>query len=237
MKKQIFSLTVFTLLVIATINTGCKKEDDTAKPTTAASVSTQKDTIAPVITLTSPNPQVMTLQETYIELGATAQDAKDGQMAPPISSGTVNINLTGDYIITYTAIDAAGNIATATRTVTVVNDVDIYTGTYNCSIAGSPAHTYTQTITASTTINNRILFQRFKDVTASYPIYAQVIGITLTIPSQTTIVSSTDARTFDGTGALLNSTPLSFSISYNETITLSGSAPSPTAYTETLTKQ
>ncbi|MDA7537446.1 DUF5011 domain-containing protein [Akkermansiaceae bacterium] len=73
-----------------------------------------KDTTAPVITVAS-------LTKT-VEQGATWTDAvataDTGETVT--ASGAVDTSLVGIYTITYTATDAAGNIGTATRTVTVV---------------------------------------------------------------------------------------------------------------------
>ena len=54
----------------------------------------------------------------YSEVGATATDAVDGVVGVT-TSGTVNVNVAGTYTVTYSAADAYGNAATATRTVTV----------------------------------------------------------------------------------------------------------------------
>lgn len=199
MKKNILSLTAIALIAGATIFTGCKKDDVTA----------------PVVTLNGAATQTIFLQATYTELGATASDDKDGTISPTIT-GTVDVNHTGTYTITYTAKDAAGNEGTATRTVTVVNEVAAMTGTYSCTIAGTPPYNYTQTVTASATLNKRIIFGKFGDYTGNTAIYADVIGSTITLPSQTALqVGTTPAdRTFAGTGST-NST--GFTLTYTET--------------------
>ena len=58
---------------------------------------------------------------TSTEPGATARDARDGVIAPEniITTGTVDTATAGTYTITYTVTDAAGNVGTKTRTVTV----------------------------------------------------------------------------------------------------------------------
>ena len=73
------------------------------------------DTTAPVITVT-PGNDTVEQGATWTNAGATA----DGQESVT-SSGTVDANTLGNYTITYTATDAAGNTVTATRTVTVVD--------------------------------------------------------------------------------------------------------------------
>lgn len=70
------------------------------------------DTTKPIIIRTGANPQNVTLGGAYTELGATASDDIDGDITANITiTGTVNINTVGDYPITYTVSDAAGNTA------------------------------------------------------------------------------------------------------------------------------
>ena len=81
------------------------------------------DLTAPVITLnldaeSNINITLM-VDDTYNEPGATATDTVDATDPTPTPSGTVDPNTPGDYTITYTATDRAGNVATLTRTVTV----------------------------------------------------------------------------------------------------------------------
>lgn len=80
------------------------------------------DTTLPVITINGNNPLTLKVGETYTELGAKATDNKDGDITSKILiTGTVNTAVAGTYTITYTVSDAAGNTATASRTVKVVN--------------------------------------------------------------------------------------------------------------------
>lgn len=78
------------------------------------------DTVAPVITLEGPasiNNEIFT---EYSDPGATALDDRDGQVAVTVE-GEVNTDVLGEYQITYSATDQAGNISTALRTVNVVD--------------------------------------------------------------------------------------------------------------------
>ena len=81
---------------------------------------------------------VMTLQgskdtyvlkgESYIESGCHATDKEEGSITGSVkASGTVDANKVGDYTITYTATNSKGAKATATRTVHVVDDMDVDT--------------------------------------------------------------------------------------------------------------
>ncbi len=75
------------------------------------------DIVAPVVTVTLGNDTVEN-GIAWVDAGATADTGET-----VIASGTVNVNVDGTYTITYTATDAAGNVGTATRTVTVVDTI------------------------------------------------------------------------------------------------------------------
>jgi len=218
MKKNIFNLSAITLVAMGVVFTGCQKDDIDA----------------PVVTITGAASQTIFLQGTYTELNATANDEKDGAITPTISGVPPNVNLAGTYTLTYTATDAAGNVGTAERTIIVKNELDAISGTYNCSIAGTPPYTYTQTITASTTLNKRIGFGKFGDYAGNTAIYADVIGTTVTLPSQTALQVGTAPnvadRTFAGNGSVVSAT--TFTITYTET---TGGSPINTV--ETFVKQ
>lgn len=213
MKKNILAVTAL-LLAGTVVFTSCKKDDITD----------------PVVTLNGNSDMTVSLQSTFTDPGATANDNKDGAISPT-TSGSVNTNLKGVYEITYTATDAAGNSGTATRKVTVINDADGLNGTYNCSIAGTPPYTYTQTITASTTRNNRVIFGKFGDYAGNTTIYADVTGPNVDIPSQTGIMVGSPAanRSFAGTGTKSGNT---LTLTYSETT--NGAVSN---YVETMTKQ
>jgi len=191
--------------------------------------SCKKDDVdAPIVTITGNN-MTVSLQGTFTDPGATANDDKDGAITPVVS-GVVNTNLTGDYILTYSAVDAAGNTGTATRKVMVVNDAADMNGTYN--VAGTPgAYSYVQTITASTTLNRRITFGKLGNYTNNSGIYADVVGTNITLPSQTAVGVGNPAanRAFSGTGTK-NATGLT--LTYTETT--NGQA---ATYTEIMVKQ
>jgi hypothetical protein len=86
------------------------------------------DTI-PVLTLVG-DAAVTTIQDnsgTYTDLGATAQDAEEGDISASVSVGgqVVDLSQPGTYTITYDVTDVHGNQAVQiNRTVTVVADTD-----------------------------------------------------------------------------------------------------------------
>lgn len=217
MKKNITILSALILLAGSTVFTSCKKDDVTA----------------PVVTLNGGD-ETISLQANFSDLGATANDNKDGKLSANVS-GNVDVNRTGTYQLTYTATDAAGNSGTAVRNVTVVNDLESMTGVYSCTI-NPGAYTYTQTVTASSTVNRRIVFGKFGDYTGNTGIYANVTSTGTTspidLPSQTAIQVGLPAadRTFSGPGS--RATASSFGLSYTETTPGGGGS-----YTETFVKQ
>jgi formylglycine-generating enzyme required for sulfatase activity len=81
----------------------------------------------------------------FIEPGVEAHDARDGNITDQIVvTGTVDMNSTGTYLLTYTVQDGAGNSATTTRTVTVVGNrsVDL-NATVAMDMIWVPAGTFT----------------------------------------------------------------------------------------------
>ena len=78
------------------------------------------DEIPPVITLNGASSVTVELGGTYVEAGATAEDAYHGTTTVTVS-GNVDANTVGTYTVTYTATDLDNNTATATRTVSVVD--------------------------------------------------------------------------------------------------------------------
>jgi len=77
------------------------------------------DTTSSVITLNGSDPVSLFLNDLYTEAGASAIDNVDGSVSVMIM-GTVDTSSVGSYTLTYSAIDAAGNTGTATRTVNVI---------------------------------------------------------------------------------------------------------------------
>ena len=93
--------------------------DSAGNTATATRTITVTDTQPPVITLTGDS-EVSHVQGTnYIDAGASASDAVDGDVEVLVS-GDVGEEV-GEYTLTFTATDAADNSATKTRVVTVVS--------------------------------------------------------------------------------------------------------------------
>lgn len=75
------------------------------------------DSVPPSLFLNGTN-LALAQGRTYVELGATAIDTKDGSTEVTIS-GTVDTNVVGTYMITYTSTDLDGNSASITRIISI----------------------------------------------------------------------------------------------------------------------
>lgn len=80
-----------------------------------------EDTDSPVITMNGENPMELEVGDNYEEPGATAEDNADGNLTEAIKiTGEVSTGVAGEYTVTYSVTDEAGNKSTKTRTVNVV---------------------------------------------------------------------------------------------------------------------
>ena len=90
-------------------------------------VVVNKDTTAPMITLTGSSTVYLGSGITFTDPGATATDNIDGDLTSSIiTSGTIDYSKTGTYSITYSVSDIVGNSASVTRTVVVGVALSIY---------------------------------------------------------------------------------------------------------------
>jgi hypothetical protein len=81
------------------------------------------DTEAPVITLVGEHSVSVYLGEPFVDPGATASDACDGDLTNAIAvRSAVNVDVVGVYTVTYQVWDRAGNKAEETRQVRVWRD-------------------------------------------------------------------------------------------------------------------
>lgn len=201
MKKQILSIALITFLGSTLILTGCKKDEE-----------------SPVITPKGGNTQTVVLNASLTDPGATADDNEDGDISSTITSDYLTVvkkDLAGTYTVTYKATDEAGNEGTATLSVTVKNDAADLAGDYTVTdVIGVNSYTYGQTVAPSTTVNNRITFNKFGNYINTSGVYANVTGTTIDLPSQTALNSAGADRVFSGNGSK-NST--GFVLNYTET--------------------
>ncbi len=84
-------------------------------------LKTAPDTKAPVITLKGKGAVTINIGQKYEEPSFSARDDKDGLVIVDVS-GKIDINKLGKYKLIYKAVDHAGNSATDSRVVTVIQE-------------------------------------------------------------------------------------------------------------------
>lgn len=107
------SIKSLTLISVVTITTACGGGGDDGDSKTP-------DTLPPEITLNGEANIQLDVGSEYVEAGATVQDNIDGELDVTIE-GDVDTNAVGEYTLSYTATDSAGNGKTEFRTVTVAD--------------------------------------------------------------------------------------------------------------------
>ena len=90
---------------------------NTSGATRIVNVTLAPDTTPPVISVNGDD-VTLSVGDEYNDAGATAIDDRDG-VVEVIVTGSVDTSVAGEYTILYTATDAAGNTAEASRTITV----------------------------------------------------------------------------------------------------------------------
>ncbi len=135
MKLSTLMLKVLVIFSFLTLLSACGGSDNSE--TTTPSPPTA-DTTPPVITLNGNASVSVGYGKEYIEAGAKAMDAVDGEVTVSIS-GEVNTTVPATYTITYTASDNSGNQSQQSRTVTVQEQRAFIT-TWDTSLGGISEH-------------------------------------------------------------------------------------------------
>ena len=84
------------------------------------------DTTPPTLSLTGNTSVTISVGTTYNDEGATCEDAVDGTIIPTVVSNTVDTTQTGNYAVTYSCTDDAGNNATPVSRTVLVHEVGEY---------------------------------------------------------------------------------------------------------------
>lgn len=185
------------------------------------------DTTPPKLTMSGASTMTISLNSSFADPGVSANDNEDGSVSVTndISPTNPNVDLTGHYIITYTATDAAGNTSKTKRNVLVVNDAEFMTAGYD--VTNGCGLDYADEIIASTTVNNRVIFNQIGHyANANGKLQADIDFSTSTL----TIVDATINcgtfpvivdRNFSGGGALASNNTV-IQLNVTETIQPSG---------------
>lgn len=98
-------------------NTDTKEPDNTSIPTTGG------NGVYPLLSLSGSNPQYISVGSTFIDQGATASDAIDGNLTSSITeSNNVNTSVAACYAQTYVVSNTSSFSDTRTRTILVGTD-------------------------------------------------------------------------------------------------------------------
>lgn len=180
----------------------------------------------PVIILIQGDTVNHSLNSPWFDPGFTASDVEDGDLTSQVQvTGNVNINLQGNYVLTYSVTDSDGETTTRNRQVRVVNDVAYFNGNYTVSQIGTPIVIFTTTIAASNTDNNHFTIYKIGNNFQADPylIYNNN-NDSVVMPPQTFLVSGVLNKTFAGGGVrtYVNqkvTIDLYYTESYTDTIT------------------
>ena len=172
MKLNKHLLAIFFQLLFILIISSCSKDDTTA----------------PVIKLIGSSVDVVPYKSVsaYVDPGVTATDETDGDITTNVvDSGSVDVNTIGTYYLKYSITDKAGNTSSIKRVV-IVDATSLFVGTFNHIdvINGITSPTLIDTLSASSTTRNKIIFKRFSGF-SNAAIFATLQGTNVTIPSQT----------------------------------------------------
>lgn len=104
----------YDITLVVSSGSGCTSEPDTVH------ISLVADTEPPTLTVLGDNPATVECGSTYSDAGATAEDICSGNLDDSIiTTSDVDDGTPGTYTVRYDIADAAGNAATASRTVLV----------------------------------------------------------------------------------------------------------------------
>ncbi|MBZ0258571.1 HYR domain-containing protein, partial [bacterium] len=204
----------------------CTATDFSGNTSTCQFIVTVADTTPPIITLSGSS--TITLEanvDPFTDPGASATDNVDGSVQVVTGGDAVNTASVGTYIVTYNAVDAAGNNATQiTRTVQVQDTLPpVFAGTDNyADMENAQCGEYTDVILEVT----------LSDLTDSNPVVQTIFAyadgsteIRSTLPAASEAFPiGTSSITLSATDASGNSTNASFTVTVLPRTTLNVTA-------------
>lgn len=180
------------------------------------------DLSTPVIVLNGDTEVFVKLGESYTDEGATATDDEDGDISTNIvvDESDVNTDDIGEYKVTYSVSDAAGNTAIEERTVFVYAANTSYAGTYSVhetytdEFGATDIIDYVVTITASGVEADKILIENLGDYDPPITVEATISG---NLGDQLDINDLQGGIQFDGSGSVTLGSITSFIFDLNYT--------------------
>jgi hypothetical protein len=154
-------------------------------------VTIPPDTTPPTIILLGSSSLTLTVGDTFTDPGVTANDSVDGDLTSSVNTtGYVDTSTAGTYTITYKVTDAAGNTASAVRSVTVnpapVTDTPPPSDSYTVSTPSSSGVTTTVSQPLSGSVSGAIQF----NVQPAVPVVTTTNTTTATSTGTTTVTTT-----------------------------------------------
>ncbi|HRU61653.1 MAG TPA: DUF5011 domain-containing protein [Bacteroidia bacterium] len=224
MKKSIL-YSAFAILGFGTlVLTGCSKDEDTTAPSLSLTGGTS---------ITVSLPTTAGGAGTWSDPGFSALDDEDGNITSSVTvtgASAVNLNRKGSYTVSYSVSDKAGNSTSVDRVINVVNDAEVFAGSYatctDSSTTFALVANFAASCSTSDTINNLVKVVNFGafDSTGTYPIYIKFDGVAagsaITLNTNNQFVGAVAQVTQiypTGTGVVSGTAPTSFDITYQWT--------------------
>ena len=174
-------------------------------------ITTLADTEKPVIVINPPNPQSITKDDIYSELGASCTDNIDGNISNVVIVSNVNTATPGTYQVTYDCQDVAGNNADQIiRTVHVVIPQVPPVLSSISDVIINEGITKSFTVSATDQNNDSITYSLINS-----PAWVTISGVTITVSAPNELPNSSYSGTIIATDNDGTDTE-SFTININE---------------------
>ena len=178
--------------------------DSSGNTATASKMVQVIDTTAPVLVVTGASTVSTELGETYSDAGATATDLSG--TINVITTGSVDDDEVGTYVLTYIATDSSGNESTATRTVNVVDTTaPVLTVTGAATVSSELGDTYTDAGATATDLSGDITVVTTGSVDTD-TVGTYTLTYTATDPSDNSTTATRTVNVVDTTAPVLTVT-------------------------------
>jgi hypothetical protein len=185
----------------------------------------KEDSTPPNITITGDAHVITQKGVPYFDDGATATDDKDESVYifsdySAVNPKNPNIDIAGDYLITYTAQDRAGNSSTAIRRVSVTYTQWELNHNYNVNDTCFSNASLSANYTSSTIVDTSYLYRTFFTNMSNFfsgVTYMDPVGKTITIPKQKPDGIASPFE-IEGSGTVSDSAGVIYSMVINYTI-------------------
>ncbi len=235
------------------------------------SMCMQKDSTPPHIILKGPNPYRIDLNDKYIEHYFEIYDNRDDSAALSVEilneidtleeedgyfdapGGKIYMGVgatvqVGEYVVTYTIKDEAGNTTVATRDVIVTNEIDDYAKTYsitkeNLSDEDQEYVDYLSTLEFDEEVNNRMWISKFGNLDFySLTLYIDVVDDSIFLPlqafplSNNIVIEGIEDAANNGYAGELNKNSFTFDLKYRLSQNPSSTTPASEDFLESYSK-